>query len=183
MNNVLDVINSRKSVRNYSPDKINPDDLKTIAECAVWAPNAMNEQKWHFTVVTDPDMLNKMNNACRTAFAQCPVPMFNEKAADPNFNAFFNAPAVIVVSSEEDKFTLFDAGAAAQTICIAAKSLGYGTCVTASTGFMFDGDPGLKADLQIPENQSFVCAITIGKEKEGPDSHVRDRKTEVISYI
>ena len=183
MNETLKSIMERKSVRNYSDTPVKPEDLKAIAKAAIWSPNAMNKQAWHFSVVTDKDMLKAMNDGCRKGLEGCPVPFLREKAADPNFNAFFGAPAVIVVSIADDKFTAFDAGCAAQSICVSARSLGYGTCVTASTEFMFAGDPSLKAKLQIPEDYSFMCAITLGVEKEGPDAHVRERKEEVISFI
>ena len=183
MNEVLDAIKKRKSVRNYSSEPVKPEDLKAIAEAAIWAPNAMNKQAWHFSVVSDPAMILKMSEACRSGLANAPVPFLQERAKDPNFHAFFHATAVIVVSIAEDKFTFFDAGAASATICLAAQGLGYGTCVTASTEFMFAGNPGLKAELEIPEGYKFACAITLGKEQEGPDDHVRERNYQVISYI
>ena len=183
MNDVLSLIHTRKSVRNYAETPISTNDLKAMTEAAIWAPNAMNKQGWHFSVVSDPAMIAKMSEACRKGMAESNVPFLQERAASPDFHAFFHAPAVIVMSIAEDKFTAFDAGAAAATLCLAAKDLGYGTCITASTEFMFAGDPSLKEQLQIPEDYRFICAVTIGIEKEGPDDHIRDRKTEVISYI
>ena len=183
MSEVLTCINSRQSVRNYKDAPVKPEDLKAIAEAAIQAPNAMNKQGWHFSVVSNPALVQKMSDACRKGMAACPVPMLQERAADPQFHAFFHAPAVIVVTIAEDKFTMFDAGAAAENICLAAKALGYGTCVTASTEFMFAGDPGLKEELQIPVDYKFVCAIPLGVEADGPDDHVRTRNTDVISYL
>lgn len=182
MNEVLSAVEKRKSVRNYAPDPVKPEDLKAIAEAAIWAPNAMNKQGWHFTVVSDPALIRKMSDGCRKGLENAPVPFLQERAEDPDFHAFFHAPAVIVVSIADDKFTLFDAGAASATLCLAAQGLGYGTCITASTEFMFAGDPGLKAELEIPEDYKFACAITLGIEKEGPDDHVRDRNYDVICY-
>ncbi len=182
MNDVIKTIMERKSVRNYTSDPVKPEDLKAIAEAAIWAPNAMNKQGWHFTVVSDPAMIQKMSDACRVGFTNCPAPMLQERAKDPNFHAFFKAPAVIVVTIADDKFTAFDAGAAAENICLAAKDLGYGTCITACTEFMFMGDPDLKAALDIPADYKFMCAITLGVEAAGPDDHVRDRNEGVINY-
>ena len=183
MKEFLDVINARKSVRNYAADKVSAEDLKTIAEAGIYAPNAMNKQEWHFTVVSDADLLGKMSEACRKGMAACPVPMLQKRAEDPDFNAFFRAPAVIVVTASEEKFSAFNAGCAVENICLAAQALGYGTCVTASTEFMFAGDPDLNKTLLIPEGYHFVCAVTLGKEAPGPDDHVRDRNKDVISYL
>ena len=183
MKSVLTTIKERKSIRSFSSDPVDAGDLKMIVEAGVWAPNAMNEQKWHFTVVTDPKMLKKMNEACCLAMAQSSSQMFHDQAQDPDYNAFYNAPAVIVMTSAKGTFPSFDAGAAAQTICLAAKSLGYDTCVTNSTGMMFDADPGLKDELGFPADQAFICAIVIGKEKDSPANPFRDRKLDVIQYI
>ena len=183
MNDVLTVIEKRKSVRNYTGTPVKEEDLKAIVKAAIWAPNAMNKQAWHFSVVTDPALILKMSEGCRKGLANCPVPFLKEKAADPNFHAFFHAPAVIVITVADDKFTAFDAGSAAQTLCLAAKALGYGTCITASTEFMFTGEPDLKKDLEIPDDYHFICAITLGTEAEGPDDHVRGRKEDVISWL
>ncbi|MBQ9031668.1 MAG: nitroreductase [Parasporobacterium sp.] len=182
MNDVLNVIQKRKSVRNYSADPVSSDDLKAIVNAAIWAPNAMNKQAWHFTCVTDPALIGKMSEACRKGLEGSGVPFLQERAKSPDFHAFFHAPAVIVVSIAEDKFTAFDAGSASATLCLAAKALGYGTCITASTEFMLAGDPALREELEFPENYKFICAITLGREIDGPDDHVRERKEDVISY-
>lgn len=182
MHDVLTAIRNRKSVRDYSSKAVPMSDLKKIVEAAIWAPNAMNAQQWHFSVVSDQELLQKMSDACREGMANAPVPFLQEKAKDPNFHAFFHAPAVIVITVKEGKFTQFDAGAAADTICLLAESMGYATCITASTEFMFSGDGGLKKELEIPEEYCFACAITLGEKTEGSDNHVRERRKEVISY-
>lgn len=182
MHDVLTAIQNRRSVREYSSKAIPMFDLKKLAEAAIWAPNAMNAQQWHFSVVTDQQMLQRMSDACRTGMANAPVPFLREKAKESNFHAFFHAPAVIVITVMEGKFTQFDAGAAANALCLAAESMGYATCITASTEFMFAGDEGLKQELEIPEGYCFACAITLGEEKKGVDTQPRERNKEVISY-
>lgn len=182
MKDVLTTIKERKSVRNYSTQAVPMSEVKQIVETAIYAPNAMNSQQWHFSVVTDANLVQKMSDACQKGMANAPVPFLQEKAKASDFHAFFHAPVVIVITIKEDKFTQFDAGAAAENICLAAAGMGYGTCITASTEFMFAGDPGLRAELSIPEEYKFACAITLGVETEGEDSHVRERNAEVISF-
>ncbi|MEI3340176.1 MAG: nitroreductase family protein [Eubacterium sp.] len=65
MNEVIKTIYNRKSVRNFSQDAVAIEDLKIIAEAGVWAPNSMNAQEWHFTVVSNPTLVEKMRNACK----------------------------------------------------------------------------------------------------------------------
>ena len=179
----LDVIMARTSVRCFEPEPVKEEDVKKIAQAAIWAPNAMNAQKWHFSVVTDAALIDEMNTATKEGLKAAPVPFLKERGEDPSFHAFFYAPMVIVISRADEKFTLFDCGAAAQNICLAAKDLGYDSCITGSTEFMFAGEPELREKLQIPEGYLFTCAIPIGIKKDAPDDHVRDRKEDVIVYL
>ena len=181
--NVLEAIRERRSIRCYQDEPVKAEDLKTIVETAIWAPNAMNAQIWHFSVVTDRELISHMSEATKAGMAEGPIPFMRERAKDPEYDPLFRAPCVIVLSRADGKFGAFDCGCAAENICLAAKELGYDTCITAGTEFMFAGDPALKEKLQFPEGYVFVCAITLGIKKDAPDSHVRDRKTEVISYI
>lgn len=183
MSNVLDVIKARTSTRCFEETPVKEEDVKKIAEAAVWAPNAMNAQHWHFTVVTDAALIAEMNEAAKAGMKAAPVPFLQERGADPSFHAFFHAPMVIVISRADEKYTLFDCGAASQNICLAAKELGYDSCITGSTEFMFAGKPELREKLQIPADYLFACAIPIGIKKDAPDDHVRDRKEDVISYL
>jgi len=51
MNETLKVIKRRRSIRAYRPQQIADQELEAILEAAIWAPSAMNQQKWHFTVI------------------------------------------------------------------------------------------------------------------------------------
>ena len=183
MSNVLDVIKARTSVRCFEDVPVKEEDVRKIAEAAIWAPNAMNSQGWHFSSVTNRELIDEMSEATKAGMKNAPVPFLQERGNDPEFHAFFHAPLAVVITRKDDKFTFFDCGCAAQNICLAAKELGYDSCITASTEFMFAGDPALKAKLQIPEDYLFACAIPIGVKKDAPDDHVRDRKEDVISWL
>lgn len=180
MNEVIKTIYNRKSVRNFSQDAVATEDLKIIAEAGVWAPNSMNAQEWHFTVVTNPTLIEKMRNACKKGMIEHGPEFLQERAKNPAYDAFYHAPAVIVIAVKEGK--KFDAGTAAMNMNLAAEALGYGVCITASTAFMFAGAPELREELDIPDGYEYACALSIGKEVDGPDDHIRDRKFDVISY-
>ena len=51
MNEALRVICNRRSVRQYKAKQITDIELNQILDAALSAPNAMNQQKWHFTVI------------------------------------------------------------------------------------------------------------------------------------
>ena len=50
MNETLNIIKARRSIRSYLPDQIKENELQAILEAGYYAPSARNQQPWHFTV-------------------------------------------------------------------------------------------------------------------------------------
>jgi len=53
-NNLIDLIRSRKSVRNFIYKKIDNDTIKEILDCGRWAPSGQNCQPWKVCIVAHP---------------------------------------------------------------------------------------------------------------------------------
>ena len=53
-NNLLEIIKSRKSVRNFIYKKIDNDTIKEIVDCGRWAPSGRNTQPWKVCIVSHP---------------------------------------------------------------------------------------------------------------------------------
>jgi nitroreductase len=49
--NIIEAINSRKSIRGFKPDPVPKDVLEKVLEVASRAPSSMNTQPWEFSVV------------------------------------------------------------------------------------------------------------------------------------
>ena len=49
---LVDAINSRRSIRGYKPDPVEKELIMEILEIATRAPSSMNSQPWEITVVT-----------------------------------------------------------------------------------------------------------------------------------
>lgn len=182
MKDIVTVIKNRRSIRTYTQQPISEDDLKEVVESGIWAPNAINEQLWHFTVVRDPEMIERMHQANVAGILNSGIEFLRNKVKEPGYHSFYHARAVIVISAEEGKFTTFDCGAAAENIALTAVDKGIGSCILASVEFMFAGDSQLKQLLKMPENHHFVCAITLGYYEESVVK-LSERKAEVIDYI
>jgi nitroreductase len=56
---IIEAIQSRKSIRGFKPDPVEKSIIEEILEVAVRAPSAMNTQPWEFFVITG-DVLNTM---------------------------------------------------------------------------------------------------------------------------
>jgi nitroreductase len=54
---LLEAIHTRRSIRQYRPEPVSEETLRTILAAAMMAPSAGNVQPWQFIVVTDPAKL------------------------------------------------------------------------------------------------------------------------------
>ena len=184
-NEALRVICNRRSVRQYKAKQIADGELNQILDAALSAPNAMNQQKWHFTVIQDKVMLEKMVAIIKENMVNSGNEMLATRASIPGYHTFHNAPTVILISADDKaKFVQIDCGAAAQNIALAAESLTIGSCIITSSAFLFSSEKGeeMRKKLGIPHGYSHVCTVALGY-KEGANPVAPPRNENVINYI
>jgi nitroreductase len=59
---LIEAIQSRKSIRGYKPDPVPKEVLKEILDIATRAPSSMNTQPWEFTVIAG-DVMDQIKQA------------------------------------------------------------------------------------------------------------------------
>jgi len=111
----LDYILDRRSIRRFTSQKIGRSDIKAILTAAMYAPSAVNRQPWHFVVIDDPSILEKIMEV------------------HPHARMMQTASHAVVVCGDEqlqhdDGYWVVDCGAATQNLLLAAHSLGLGGC-------------------------------------------------------
>ncbi len=184
MNETIKTIKNRRSIRQYKAEQIGDAEIQAIMEAAIHAPSAMNQQKWHFTVIQNPATLAKMAEGVRQSMLKSGVEFLAERAKSTDFNVFYNAPTVVLVTADEKAhFTEFDCGAAAENIAVAAESLNIGSCVIGLSSFLFESDEAseIKKELGIPEGYKFIITIALGSKDANPP--VPPKNKDVINYI
>lgn len=141
----LKTIRERRSIRKYRSDAVDDESLNTILEAGRWAPSASNKQPWHFIVIKDTNMREKL-------------------AGIHDYGRFMReSPIVIVVLGDRKKhhrYYLADPHQAVQNMLLAARSLGLATCWMGvrDTGY----EPKFREALDIPEDLRVVCSISLG---------------------
>ena len=184
MNETIKVIKSRRSIRKYKTEQITDAQLQEILDCAIYAPNAMNQQKWHFTVIQNQAMLDKMVEIIKESIAKHGSDFLKQRADIPDYHTFYRAPTVIMISADETAPCIhIDCGLAAENIALSAESLNIGSCVIVSSGLLFASEKGneLRKELGMPEGYNHVCTVALGYKDENPTAPPRDK--DVINYV
>ena len=63
----MDVINKRRSVRQYKNQPIEQEKIEAMLKAAMQAPSARNQQPWQFLVIQDKDNLHKLSHISKNA--------------------------------------------------------------------------------------------------------------------
>lgn len=100
MNEVLQNIKARRSVRAYTDRQVSAQDLDLILEAAAYAPNGMHYETWHFTAIQDAAILTELNEAIKGAFAKSDEPRLRERGQSETYCCYYHAPTLVIVSNE-----------------------------------------------------------------------------------
>ncbi|HCX99450.1 MAG TPA: nitroreductase, partial [Bacteroidales bacterium] len=66
------VIETRASVRKYTPEPVSLTDIKEMVRLASLAPSVNNYQPWQFIAITNKGLMNCMANAVREKIKSFP---------------------------------------------------------------------------------------------------------------
>jgi nitroreductase len=83
MNETMEVIKNRRSIRKFKDKQIPDSELREILDSALHAPNAGNQQKWHFTMIQSKDMLERMERILKENMMSSGVDFLAKRASDP----------------------------------------------------------------------------------------------------
>ena len=165
-----EAIYSRRSVREFTAETVSEKIIRDLIEAAVQAPSAVNAQPCTFCVVRDKTVLATISQEAKAHMVKTtPIGLmshhFKEILNDPNFNIFYNAPVLILISTIGDiPWAVEDCALAAENLMLAARGAGVGTCWI---GFAQSwlGTPEGKALLKLPANYKPVAPIIVGHPK------------------
>lgn len=184
--NVLQAIRERRAVRDFKPDPVSAGMLYQLIDAASWAPSAMNEQPWHFTIVTDRAVLGEI---CAQAKAwmlknlsAMPRPAhFRDLLAERDFHIFYNAPCLVVISAASaGPWMREDAALAAENLMLMATSLGLGSCwIGFAQGWL--NTPEGRRILNLPDKALAVAPVIVGHPRTEPPPVAR--KAPLVSWI
>ena len=178
----------RRSVRNFD-DRPVPDHLiRRVLEAGRFAPSAGNSQPWQFVVITDRELIRKVDEATRAAITGmynmytddekvmnlAPMAQANPGGYDPRIAlggmgtvsggklpASLNAPCMIVMAADRRCIGTqqMNIGICGQNMNIVANSLGIKACWA---GFPVIGLSAIADKLQLGPNFDFITTLVMG---------------------
>ena len=149
MNEVIEVIKKRRSVRKFESKAVPEEIIQDILDCARLAPTAINIQPWLFGAVTDPDLKREI-------------------AAMTDHGKFIKDCAVCfaVFADSAQKYFLEDGCAATENILLACAAYGIGSCWVA--GHKKAYVDSIRKLLNVPEPYTLIALIAAGYSNEQP---------------
>ena len=183
------IIETRRSIREYSDRPVTRQTIQELVEIANWAPSPENTQNWRIVVVRNQKMLDKIKHFLATAFER-KIKEKLGKALEENpkvvartrgfFSSLGGAPAMIFVfavpSGHGLPIDMQSAAAWTQSFLLASHSKGLATCWFA--GVLYCEDE-IRNELEVSEGR-LATGITLGypskrrlyvpKRKNHPDA-------------
>ncbi|MHA1634709.1 MAG: nitroreductase family protein [Candidatus Thorarchaeota archaeon] len=122
MNEMLTMIQSRKSIRKYSQKPIPENELKEILKTGFSAPSGGNMQPWRVVVVKDQTRKDRLATAAygQSFIAEAPVLLVVCAVPHESAEKYKERGATL--------YALQDTAALTQNILLASHALGYATC-------------------------------------------------------
>ncbi len=172
---ILSLIKSRRSIRQYRDEELSEEELQQIKDMLPYIPTGCNSHKLHFSIVEKKSVMRALKNKVNTRF----VKLLNNKILSPlvkHFEVykhsfergediiFREAPHMIVVSSPVSApCAPQDPVIALSYIELYAKSIGIGTCWCGYAELCIKLFPELCEILEIPKGYTPVYAMLLGK--------------------
>jgi len=178
-------IAKRRSVRSYKDRPVPREIINKLLNAGIWAPSGMNLQPWHFTVIEDREVINKLSRRTTEFVKKMPLP----EDILAGFNSgrdvvFYGAPLLILISAQkrEDWRTVYllDCGLAAENMFLTAYQEGLGSCFIGFASFL-NQDPKLLSEVGIPEGHELVAPLIFGYPAETPEP--KPREVKLLKWI
>ena len=161
---LYDILQRRRMVRAYASDSVPRDAIERIVSTVRRAPSAGFSQGQRLLVVTDAAARERIHDVLGGGswVDQAPV-LIVVGVREDDYHDRYRKPDKLVDGEEIEwpiPYWHFDAGAAAMLILLAAVDEGYGAGLF---GVFAEAMSPFKELLDIPDDISVTCCITIGK--------------------
>lgn len=173
MNQTIQDLLTRRSVRAYTDQMPTDEDLATICKVGTYAPSGRSGQCPIILAVTNKELRDRMSR-------------LNAQVMGTDDDPFYGAPVVLVVLTDLDRgFTPFEDGCLVMgNMLNAAHALGLGACWVNRAREVFDMSEGraILAELGLKGNYRGIGNCIVGYPAT-PLPEARPRKEDYIHWV
>jgi nitroreductase len=161
------VIETRRSIRAYDPDKhIKDEHLKRIIQAARLAPTAANKQPYKLVIIKNPK--EKLNFVKQECVHQAPVVIA----------IFVDEDLAWIRKFDQKNFAWVDGSIVFEHVILAATAEGLSTVWIANT------DPlAMEKACNLPSDFRFLALTPLGYAAEKPKAISRKTENELVTYL
>jgi len=173
----FEAIKSRRSIKSFKQHTISKDEISKLLESAILSPTSYNIQNWRFVLVSEQTLKDKL---CDLSYGQRQVAEASlviilcadlkawNKDPERYWRILPKEPRTSIVNAirrsyqgnsilEKDE-AMRSCGFAAQTIMLAAKSMGYDTCPMEGFDYVKVGKL-----INLPDDHIICMMVVVGK--------------------
>lgn len=189
---LIELMKYRRSIRKYQDRQISREDMETIIEAGIYAPNAGGGQRSIIVGIRNAELAEKIGRLNVTRFDRSRLSGSYVSTEQPSIiddptmkSGFYGAPAVCAVFAMKNfLYSIPDAFCCAENMVLMATELGISSCVIARGEETFDNEIGaaLLKEWDIPESYIARCFVTLGY-CDGEYPQPKSRKTQRSKII
>lgn len=174
MNEIINAMIERRSIRKFKPDMPAKEDIEQIIEAGLYAANGMGKQATITIAVTNKELRNKLSDINRIIGGW-----------KDGFDPFYGAPVILIVLADKKWVNrVYDGSLVMGNMMLASHSLGLGSIWIhrAKEEFETDWGKNLLKSLGIEEEYEGIGHCAVGYvDGDAPAAHsIKDGRVYYI---
>ncbi|GFE59975.1 nitroreductase [Geobacter sp. AOG2] len=155
MNDMIELLRKRRSIRAFTPEPVAPETVDLLVEALLRSPSSRGKNPWEFVVVDDRELLEQLS-----------------RSKEHGSQFIKKAPLAIVVCADSTQSDVWveDCSIAAIIVQMTALSLGLGSCWAQIRKRTHDAgrsaEEYIREILGLPEHMAVECIVGIGHPAE-----------------
>ncbi len=159
MYTALEMIQQRRTVRRFAPTEIPDESVQQLLTAAMAAPSLMGRKPWHFVVIRDAEVKNRMTEAFRLHPQLAGAPVWIAFLADVSASPAWR----------------MDMSAAVMNTLLQATAMGLGaTWIGIVDSKWTPAQVEACRTLHIPEGWELFAVVAVGQPAEQRPPHILD---------